>query len=47
MQSSLNENPEMYIDNSITHSGMIRKTDRLSNKQNLFGESYNILKKSH
>lgn len=36
MEESNGENPEIYMDNSITYSGIIRKNDRLSNKQNLF-----------
>lgn len=47
MEESNGENPEIYMDNSITYSGIIRKNDRLSNKQNLFEECRSILQKQH
>jgi hypothetical protein len=41
------ENPEIYIDQAATFSGIMRKNDRLSNRKNLFEECRHILSKAH
>lgn len=45
MECSQGENPECYIDNSITYSGILRKTERLANRQTLLEECRAILQR--